>query len=84
MIIKEYVLKVSDLNVAAKKTRYHVAVCKWMQGLAQAFTAQQGVKNYSKDVAIINLITKHRDDILVPLGMTTKTFLAAYKAANNL
>ncbi len=55
-----------------------------MQGLAQAFTAQQGVNNYSEDVAIIDLITKHRDDILVPLGMTTKTFLAAYKAANNL
>ncbi len=52
--------------------------------MAQAFTAQQGVNNYSKDVAIINLIAKHRYDILVPLGMTTKTFLAAYKAANNL
>ncbi len=64
--------------------QYHVAVCKWMRGLAQAFTAQQGVNNYSKDVAIIDLIAKHRDDILVPLGMTTKTFLAAYKAANNL
>ena len=84
MITKEYIIKVSNLNIATKKMRYHVAICKWMQGLAQVFTAQQGVKNYSKDVAIINLITKHRDDILVPLGMTTKTFLAAYKAANNL
>jgi hypothetical protein len=85
VITKEYLLKVSNLNVAAKKMQYHVAVCKWMQGLAhQAFTAQQGVKNYTKDVAIIDLITKHRDHILVPLGMTTKTFLAAYKAANNL
>jgi hypothetical protein len=48
-----------------------------MQGLAQAFTAQQGVRNYREDIAIIDLIAKHRDDILVPLGMTTKTFLAA-------
>jgi hypothetical protein len=55
-----------------------------MQGLAQAFTTQQGVNIYSEDVAIIDLIAKHQDDILVPLGMTTKTFLAAYKAANNL
>jgi hypothetical protein len=28
MITKEYILKVSDLNVATKKMRYHVAVCK--------------------------------------------------------
>ena len=83
-ITKEYIIKANDLNVAAKKMRYHVAVCKWMRGLAQAFTAQQGVNNYSEVVAIIDLIAKHRDDILVPLGMTTKTFLAAYKAANNL
>jgi hypothetical protein len=55
-----------------------------MQGLAQAFTAHQGVNNYRKDITIIDLITKHWDDILVPLRMTTKTFLAAYKAANNL
>jgi hypothetical protein len=38
MITKEYVLKVSNLNVATKKMQYHVAVCKWMRGLAQAFT----------------------------------------------
>jgi hypothetical protein len=53
MVTKEYVFKVSNSNVAAKKMGYHVAVCKRMQGLAQAFTAQQGVKNYSKDIAII-------------------------------
>jgi hypothetical protein len=28
MITKEYILKVSNLNVAAKKMGYHVAVCK--------------------------------------------------------
>ncbi len=28
MITKEYVLKVSNSNVAANKTRYHVAICK--------------------------------------------------------
>jgi hypothetical protein len=34
MITKEYVLKVSDMNVNAKRMRYHTAICKWMQGLA--------------------------------------------------
>jgi hypothetical protein len=72
MITKEYVLKVGDMIVNAKRTQYHTAICKWMQGLAQAFLAQQGIKNYSKGIAIINLIAKHQDNILVPLGMTTK------------
>jgi hypothetical protein len=77
MITKEYVLKVSDMNVNAKRMRYHTAICKWMRGQAQAFLAQQGIKNYSKDVPIIDLIPKHQVDILVPLGVTTKKFLAA-------
>jgi hypothetical protein len=34
MITKEYVLKVSNMNVNAKRMRYHTAICKWMQGLA--------------------------------------------------
>jgi hypothetical protein len=40
MITKEYILKVSDMSVNAKRTRYHTAICKWMQSLAQAFLAQ--------------------------------------------
>ncbi len=40
MITKEYILKVSDMSVNAKRMQYHTAICKWMQGLAQAFLAQ--------------------------------------------
>jgi hypothetical protein len=35
--MQEYVLKANDLNVDANRTRYHAAICKWIQGLAQAF-----------------------------------------------
>ena len=49
-ITKEYVLKANNMNVEAKRTRYHFAICKWMRGLAAAFIAQQGILNYNKDV----------------------------------
>ena len=43
MITQEYVLKANDLNVDAKRRRYHGAICKWIRGLAQAFIAQQNI-----------------------------------------
>jgi hypothetical protein len=39
MIMQEYILKANNLNVNAKQGRYHAAICKWIQGLAQAFIA---------------------------------------------
>jgi hypothetical protein len=83
-IMKEYVLKANDMNVKAKRTRYHFAICKWMRGLAAAFIAQTGVTNYNEDVAVMDLITTHQDEVLAFLAIPLPTFLAAYKAANNL
>ena len=72
------------MNVEAKRTRFHLAVCKWMRGLAAAFIAQAGVKNYSEDTAVIDLLALHQDQVLASLAIPLPTFLAAYKAANNL
>ena len=83
-ITKDYVLKANDLNVEAKRTRFHFAICKWMRGLAAAFIAQTGVTNYNEDVAIMDLIAVHQDDVLASLAIPLPKFLAAYKAANNL
>ena len=58
-ITKDYVLKANDLNVEAKRTRFHFAICKWMRGLAAAFIVQTGVQNYDEDVAIMDLIAVH-------------------------
>jgi hypothetical protein len=83
-ITKEYVLKTNNMNVEAKKTRYHFAICKWMHGLAAAFIAQQGISNYNKDVAVMDLLASAQDKILALLVIALQNFLAAYKAANNL
>ncbi len=83
-ITRDYVLKANDMNVEAKRTRFHFAVCKWMRGLAAAFIAQAGVKNYSEDTVVIDLLALHQDQVLASLAIPLPTFLAAYKAANNL
>jgi hypothetical protein len=83
-ITKEYVLKANDMNVEAKRTRFHFAICKLMRGLAAAFIAQTGVSSYNKDVAVMDLIATHQDNVLGSLAIPLPTFLAAYKAANNL
>jgi hypothetical protein len=83
-IMKEYALKANDMNAEAKRTRYHFAICKWMRGLAAAFIAQTGVSNYNKDVAVMDLIATHQDEVLASLAIPLPTFLAAYKMANNL
>ncbi len=83
--MQNYVLKVDDMNVEAKRERYRdTIICKWIRGLAQAFIAQHGINNYNEDVAMMDLITSAQEDILVPLRVTLPKFLAAYKAANNL
>ena len=55
-----------------------------MRGLAAAFIAQTGVNSYNEDVAVMDLIAAHQDDVLGSLAIPLPTFLAAYKAANNL
>jgi hypothetical protein len=55
-----------------------------MHGLAAAFIAQTGVSNYNEDVAVMDLIATHQDKVLALLAIPLPTFLAAYKAANNL
>ncbi len=82
--MQEYVLKANDLNVKAKRTRYYAAICKWIQGLAQAFIAQQNIYNYNEDVAVLDLIAGNQNDILLALGIPLPKILAAYKAAHNL
>jgi hypothetical protein len=57
---------------------------QWIQGLAQAFIAQQNIYNYIKDVAVLDLIARNQDNILVFLGIPLPNFLAAYKEAHNL
>jgi hypothetical protein len=74
----------SSLNVKAERTRYYTAICKWIQGLAQAFIAQQNIYNYNEDVAVLDLIAGNQDNILVLLGISLPKFLAAYKAAHKL
>jgi hypothetical protein len=83
-ITKEYVLKPNDMNVEAKRTKYHFSICKWICGLAGAFIAQQGVTNHNEDVAVMDLLASAQDEILASLTIPLQNFLAAYKAANNL
>jgi hypothetical protein len=83
-IKKEYILKTNDMNVKAKRARYHFAICKCIRGLAMAFIAQQGIPNYNKDVPVMDLLASSQDKILALLAIPLQHFLAAYKAANNL
>ncbi len=82
--MKEYVLKANDMNVKAKRTRYHFAICKWIRGLAMAFIAEQGILYYNEDVTVMDLLASSQDKILALLAIPLQNFLAAYKVANNL
>ena len=44
-ITQAFVLKVANMTINAKKTQYHVCICKWIRGLAVAFLAPHGIKN---------------------------------------
>jgi hypothetical protein len=72
-IMKDYVLTANVMNVDAKRTRFHFAICKWMCGLAAAFISQTGVCNYNKDINIMDLIAIHQDDILALLAIPLPT-----------
>jgi hypothetical protein len=53
MIMQNYVLKVNNMNVEAKRERYRAAICKWIHGLAQTFITQHSINNYNEDVAVM-------------------------------
>ncbi len=74
MIMQNYVLKVDDMIVEAKREKYCAAICKWIHGLAQAFIMQHGINNYNEDVAVMDLIASAPGNILVPLGITLPKF----------
>ena len=67
-IIQNYIFKVNNLNVEAKKNQSHIAICKLLRGLATIYIAQCGIINYPEDVAIADLIAVKNDTVLVPFG----------------
>jgi hypothetical protein len=77
-IRQKYVFPVNDLNVKAKKHQFYNTFCKLLCGLATIYNAQCGIRRYSKDAAITDLVTAKNDTILVPINMQTKQFLKAY------
>ena len=66
------------------KTWYHASICKLICGLATVFIAQQGTENYSRDVAIMDIIAINWDALPVSVGSTIPQFLDVYKALNKL
>ncbi len=74
MITTEYVLKANNLNVEAKKIQYFATICKWIRGLAQVFIVQQNIQNYSKDIAVLDLIASNQDKVLTSLGIPLPIF----------
>jgi hypothetical protein len=83
-IMQDYIFKVNDLNVKAKKHQFHIAICKLLRGLATIYIAQCGIVNYPKDVAIANFIAAKNDTVLVPLNIDLKKFLKAYMKAHGI
>ena len=45
-IMQNYILKVNNLNVAAKKHQFHTAICKLLRGLATIYIAHCAMRNY--------------------------------------
>jgi hypothetical protein len=72
------------MTVDGMKTRYHASICKWIRGIATVFIAQQGIKNYNEDAAIMDIIAIDQDALLVPFGLTIPQFLSVYKTSNKL
>jgi hypothetical protein len=45
-IMQNYIFKVNDLNIEAKKNQFHIAICKLLRGLTTIYIAQCGIVNY--------------------------------------
>jgi hypothetical protein len=83
-IMQKYVFPVNDLNGKAKTHHFYITFCQLLRGLVPIFIAQCGIRGYSKDTAITNLVAAKNDTILVPINMNTKQFLKAYVKAHGI
>jgi hypothetical protein len=82
--MQNYIFKVNNLNVKAKKHQFHIAICKLLCGLATIYIAQCGIVNCPKEVAIANFIAAKNDTVLIPLNMDLKKFLKACMKAHGI
>ena len=74
-----FVFPVQDLNVKALRKRFQLSYCRLLSLAAKGFILQVGTKGYDTNVAIMNLLAMHGNEIVAPLNVTPHDFLVLLK-----
>ena len=64
-----FVFPVQDLNVKALRKRFQLSYCRLLSLAAKGFIVQVGTKGYDTNVAIMNLLAMHGNEIVAPLNV---------------
>ena len=76
-----FVLPVFDMNVKALRRRSQLSFCRLLLSAAKGFIALVGTEGYDAIVAVMDLLSMHGDEVLVPFDVTTHDFLVLLKEA---
>jgi hypothetical protein len=76
-----FVFPVQDLNVKALRKRFQLSYCRLLSLAAKGFTAQVGTEGYDANVAIMDLLAMHGNEVVAPLNVTPHDFLVLLKEA---
>ena len=67
------------MNVKALRKRFQLSYCWLLLLAAKGFVAQVGTKGYDANVAIMDLLAMHGDEVVAPLNVTPHDFLVLLK-----
>ena len=65
-----FMLPVQELNCGALKKRYQLAVCRLLTMAAKGFIAQVGIEGYNANLAVVDLLVTHTDEVTAPLSVS--------------
>ena len=76
-----FVFPVLDLNVKALRKRFQLSYCQLLSLAAKGFVTQVRTEGYDANVAIMDLLAMHGDEVVAPLNITPHDFLVLLKEA---
>jgi hypothetical protein len=79
-----FVFPVQDMNVKAMQKRFQLSFCQMLLMAAKVFVAQVGTEGYDTNIAIMDLLAVHGNEVITPLNVTPHDFLVILKEAVGL
>ena len=79
-----FVLPVQDLSIRTMRKRFQLSFCRLLSKAVKVFIALEGTEGYNENVAVMDLLAMHGNEITGPLNVSPHDLLVLLKEATGL